>query len=244
MQMSSKWPPMGMSGSSPLSRVVVCVNLGVRSHLGITGTGKVSWSFQCLVPHSIIASTSAANFCAWSPNADRHLTASWSERRMQKIMVARLLMYDWAFFTTSSFSFQNLDKSFENAECRCLACPFERSCSGADQASLVHTVRTKLLSYEVHVYLAPCPHHACDSLTSYSYCASGFFSAGDSSTSSYFCHMPDQVPTGDPPLSSSDRGPDPDSVLPDRVPHQGHCRGLAAAAFLALFRCSPPSGED
>ena len=115
--MSSKWPPVGMSGSSPLSGVVVCVNSGVRSHLGITGTGKVSWSFQCWVPHSMVASTSAANFWAWSPNADRHLTASWSGLRVQKITVARLLMYDWAFFRTSSFNFRNLDKSFEGAEC-------------------------------------------------------------------------------------------------------------------------------
>ena len=38
-----------------------------------------------------------------------------------------------------------------------------------------------------------------DSSTSYSYCASGFYSAGDSLTSSY---VPDQVPTGDPPWSS------------------------------------------
>ena len=43
--------------------------------------------------------------------------------------------------------------------------------------------------------------------------------------------MADQVPTGNPPLSSSDRGFDPDSVLPDRVPHQGRRRGLAAAVF-------------
>ena len=114
---------------------------------------------------------------------------------------------------------------------RRLACSFERSCSGTDRASLVHAVMTKLLAYEVHAYLAPCPHHACDSSTSYSYCTSGFYSAGDSSTSSYFCYVPDQVPTGDPPLSSSDRGPDPDSVLPDCVPHQGHRRGLAAAVF-------------
>ena len=106
-----------MSGSSPLSRVVVCVNSGIRSHLGITGTGKVSWSFQCWVPHSMVASTSAANFWAWSPNADRHLTASWSGLRVRKITVACLLMYDWAFFTTSSFNFRNLDKSFEGADC-------------------------------------------------------------------------------------------------------------------------------
>ena len=117
MRMSSKWPPVGMSGSSPLSGVVVCVNSGVRSHLGITGTGKVSCSFQCWVPHSMVASTSAANFWAWLPNAERHLTASWSGLRVRKIMVARLLMYDWAFFTTSSFNFRNLDKSFEGAKC-------------------------------------------------------------------------------------------------------------------------------
>ena len=95
-----KWLPVGMSGSSPLSGVVVCVNSGVWSHLGITGTGKVSWSFQCWVPHSIIASTSTANFCAWSPECnDRHLTASWSGLRVRKIMAAHLLMYDWVFFT-------------------------------------------------------------------------------------------------------------------------------------------------
>ena len=117
MQMSSKWLPVGMSGSSPLSRVMVCVNSGIRSHLGITGTGKVSWNFQCWVPHSMVASTSAANFWAWLPNADRHLTASWSGLRVRKITVARLLMYDWVFFTTSSFSFRNLDKSFEGAKC-------------------------------------------------------------------------------------------------------------------------------
>ena len=115
---------------------------------------------------------------------------------------------------------------------RRLACPLERSCLGTDRASLTHAVTTKLQAYEVHVYLAPCPHHACDSSTSYSYYTSGFYSAGDSSTSySYFCYAPDQVPPGDPPLSSSDRGPDPDSVLPGRVPHQGRHRGLAAAAF-------------
>ena len=115
------------------------------------------------------------------------------------------------------------------------ACPFERSCSGTDQASLVHAVTTKLLAYRVHLYLTPCPHHACDSSTSYSYCASGFYFAGDSLTSSFFCYVPDQVLTGDPPLSSSDHGPDPDSVLPDRVQHQGHCRGLAAVAFWPSF---------
>ena len=93
------------------------MNSGIWSHLGITGTEKVSWSFQCWVPHSMIASTSAANFWAWSPNTDRHLTASWSGLRVQKIRVARLLMYDWAFFMTSSFSFRNLDKSFEGAKC-------------------------------------------------------------------------------------------------------------------------------
>ena len=108
---------MGMSGSSPLSGVVVCVNSGIRSNLGITGTWKVSWSFQCWVPHSMVASTSAANFWAWSPNANRHLTASWPGLRLRKIMVACLLMYDWVFFMTSSFNFRNLDKSFKGAEC-------------------------------------------------------------------------------------------------------------------------------
>ena len=118
---------------------------------------------------------------------------------------------------------------------RHLARPFELSCPGTDRAPLVHAVMTKLLVYGVRVYLAPCPHHACDSSTSYSYCASGFCSAGDSSTSSYFCCMPDQVPPDDPPFSSSDHGPDPDSVLPDRVPHQGHCRDPAAAVFWPSF---------
>ena len=222
-----------MSGSSPLSRIIVCVNSGVWSHLGITGTGKVSWSFQCWVPHSIIVSTSTANFCAWSPNADRHLTASWSELRVWKIMVARLLMYDWAFFMTSSFSFWNL----RTPSARRLACPVGRSCSGTGWASLVHVVTAKLLVYGVCVYLAPCPHHTCYSSTSYSYscCASGFYSTGESSTSSYFCFAPDQALTDDPPLSSSDHGPDPDSILPDRVPHWGHCRGLAAVAFWPSF---------
>ena len=32
-------------------------------------------------------------------------------------MVAHPLMYDWVFFTTSSFNLRNLDKSFEGAEC-------------------------------------------------------------------------------------------------------------------------------
>ena len=93
------------------------MNSGIQSHLGITGTGKASWSFQCWVPHSMVASISATNFWAWSPNADRHLTASCSGLRVWKIMVACLLMYDWAFFMTSSFNFRNLAKSFENAEC-------------------------------------------------------------------------------------------------------------------------------
>ena len=118
---------------------------------------------------------------------------------------------------------------------RRLACPFERSCSGTDRASLVHAVTTKLLAYGVHVYLAPCPHHACDFSTSYSYRASGFYSAGKSSTSSYFCYVPDQVPTGNPPLSSSDHGPDPDSVLPGCIPHRGRRRALAVVAFWPSF---------
>ena len=114
---------------------------------------------------------------------------------------------------------------------RRLACPFERFCSGTDRAFPALAVMTKLLAYEVRVYLALCPHHACDSLTSYSYCASGFYSAGNSSTFSDFCCVPGQVPTGDPPLFSSDHGPDPDSVLPDHVTHQERRRGLAAVAF-------------
>ena len=52
-----------------------------------------------------------------TPNADRHLTASWSGLRVRKIMAARLLMYDWVFFTTLSFNFRNLDKSFKGAKC-------------------------------------------------------------------------------------------------------------------------------
>ena len=118
---------------------------------------------------------------------------------------------------------------------RHLACPFEQYCSGTDRASLIHTVTAKLLVYGVRVYLAPCPHHACDSSTSYSYCASGFYSAGNSLISFYFCYMPDQVPTGIPPLSSSDHSPDSDSVLPDCIPHRGHHRGLAVVAFWPSF---------
>ena len=45
---------------------------GVRNHLGTRATGKDSWSFQCWVPHSMVASILAANFWAWSPNADKH----------------------------------------------------------------------------------------------------------------------------------------------------------------------------
>ena len=112
-----------------------------------------------------------------------------------------------------------------------LACPFEWFCSGTDRAFPTLAVMTKLLAYEVPVYFALCPHHACDSSTSYSYCVCGFYFAGDSSTFSYFCCVPGRVPTGDPPLFSSDHGPDPDSVLPDCVSHQGHCSGLAGMAF-------------
>ena len=114
---------------------------------------------------------------------------------------------------------------------RRLACPFEWFCSGTDRAFPALAVTTKLLAYEVCVYLALCPHHACDSSTSYSYCTSGFYSASDSSTFSDFCCVAGRVPTGDPPLFSSDHGPEPDSVLPDRVTHQGRRRGLAAAVF-------------
>ena len=120
---------------------------------------------------------------------------------------------------------------------RRLACPVGQSCLETGQASLVHAVTAKLLVYGVRVYLSPCPHHAGNSSTSYSYscCASGFYSIGDSSTSSYFCFAPDQVPTDDPPLPSSDHGPNPDSVLPNCIPHRGHHRGLAAVAFWPSF---------
>ena len=47
--------------------------------------------------------------------------------------------------------------------------------------------------------------------------------------------MSDQVPTVGPPLSSSDHSPDSGSVLPDCVPHRGHCRGLAVVAFWPSF---------
>ena len=111
-----------------------------------------------------------------------------------------------------------------------------RYSSGTDRAPLIHAVTAKLLVYGVRVYHAPYPHDACDSSTSfYSYCASGFYSAGDSSISFYFCYVSDQVPTGDPPLSSSDHGPDSGSVLPDHIPHRGHRRGLAVAAFWPSF---------
>ena len=114
--------------------------------------------------------------------------------------------------------------------------PFVRYSSGTDWAPLIHAVMAKLLVYRVCVYHAPYPHHACDSSTSfYSYCTSGFYSAGDSSTSFYFCYVFDQAPTGDPPLSSSDHGPDSGSVLPNRIQHRGRHRGLAAAAFWPSF---------
>ena len=114
--------------------------------------------------------------------------------------------------------------------------PPGRYSSGTDRASLVHAVTAKLLVYVVRVYHAPYPHHVCDSSTSfYSYCASGFYSAGDSSTSFYFCYVPDQVPTADPPLSLSDHGPDSGSVLPDHAQHRRRHRGLAAAVSWPSF---------
>ena len=116
--------------------------------------------------------------------------------------------------------------------------------SGTDWAPLVHAVTAKLLVYGVHVYHAPYPHHACDSLTSfYSYCASGFYSADDSSTSFYFCYVSNQVPTADPPLSSSDHGPDSGSVLPDRIQHWGCRRGLVVVAFWPSFAVPHPAGR-
>ena len=119
---------------------------------------------------------------------------------------------------------------------RCPIHPFVRYSSGTDWVPLVHAVMAKLLVYGVRVYHAPYPHHACNSSTSsYSYCASGFYSASDSSTSFYFCYVSDQVPTGDPPLSLSNHGPDSGSVLPNCIPHRGHHRGLAAVAFWPSF---------
>ena len=119
---------------------------------------------------------------------------------------------------------------------RCPVCPSGWYSSGTDRAPLIHAVIAKLLVYRVLVYHAPYPHHACDSSTSfYSYCASGFYSAGNSSTSFYFYYVSDQVPTADPPLSSSDHGPDSGSVLPNHVQHWGHRRGLAAVAFWPSF---------
>ena len=47
--------------------------------------------------------------------------------------------------------------------------------------------------------------------------------------------MSDQVPTADPPLSSSDHSPDSGSVLPDHVQHRGHRRDLALAVFWPSF---------
>ena len=107
---------------------------------------------------------------------------------------------------------------------------------GTNRAPLIQAVMAKLLVYRVHVYHAPYPHHACDSSTSfYSYCASGFYLTSNSSTSFYFCYVSDQVPTADPPLSSSDHGPDSGSVLPDCIQHRGRHKGLAAAAFWPSF---------
>ena len=119
--------------------------------------------------------------------------------------------------------------------------PSGRYSSGTDRAPLVHAVTAKLLVYGVRVYRAPYPHHTCDSSTSfYSYCASGFYSAGNSSTSFYFCYVSDQVPTANPPLSSSDHGPNSGSVLPDHIQHRGHRRGLAVAWRWPAFLCKPP----
>ena len=119
---------------------------------------------------------------------------------------------------------------------RRLVHPFVWYSLGTDRAPLIRAVTAKLLVYGVRVYHAPYHHHACDSSTSfYSYCASGFYSTGNSLTSFYFWYVPDQVPTGDPPLSSSDHSPDSGSVLPDCVPHWGHHRSLAAVAFWPSF---------
>ena len=88
MQMSSRWAPGGISGSSPLKGIVVWINSGVRSHLGTGGTGKGSWSFQCWVPHSMVASTSTAYFKAFSLSTIKHLTASWLGVRVWAMCLA------------------------------------------------------------------------------------------------------------------------------------------------------------
>ena len=41
------WPPVGMGDNFPSERGRSLCELGHLGHLGITGTGKVSWSFQC-----------------------------------------------------------------------------------------------------------------------------------------------------------------------------------------------------
>ena len=81
------------------------------------------------------------------------------------------------------------------------ACPFGRSCSGIVRAFPALVVTTKLLAYEVHVYLAICPLHTCDSSTSYSYCVCGFGFAGDSLTFSDFYCVPSRAPPGVDPCS-------------------------------------------
>ena len=109
-------------------------------------------------------------------------------------------------------------------------CLFGWSCSGIVRAFPALVVTTKLLAYEVRVYLALCPPHACNSLTSYSYCACGFCFAGGSLTfSDSYCVL-GRAPPGGRPFFSSDHSRDP-PVLPDHVTHQGHRRGLAAAGF-------------
>ena len=116
---------------------------------------------------------------------------------------------------------------------RCPACPFGRSCSGIVWAFPALVVTTKLLAYEVCVYLALCPLHACDSSTSYSYCVCSFCFAGDSLTFSDFYCLPGRAPPFSRPLFLSGHNHDPPSVLPDRVAHQRHRRGLAAVPHLA-----------
>ena len=82
IRMSSRWVPKGINGSSPLKGIVVCINSGVQSHLGTQGTGKDSCSFQCWVPHSIVANTSVAYFKAFSCWDDHTpgLHTSWPPR--------------------------------------------------------------------------------------------------------------------------------------------------------------------
>ena len=66
----------GREWQLPLSGIIVCINSGMHSHLGMGGTGNGSCNFQCCVPHSMVAKISAAYHRALVPKANRHLTVS------------------------------------------------------------------------------------------------------------------------------------------------------------------------